>query len=314
MQSAGSASARRRPNRSTREIAGRRAGEPGLGLAGDDESGDVLRGAEREHTADDLAGERGAVEPPFARDHEFGAGQRACKPDPRGDELEPRDELGPEGCESAGEPAGSPGPGKRGHIETELGAIALGETLQPSGEQAHLLGRRALLGRVGVGGLEERRRDVAGDRNRHAEPPAWSEDLERAGAAVRRRRAADRDDHPLGAGVERRRDQLARSARRRRERVVGRGRAEERRAPKRAPSRSRRARPRAASPLRSRRRADRRRRWRGSRHRARRGSPRRRRPAAAPGPCGPLESLRSPSPPRPQAPRASRGTCPGRRV
>ena len=97
--------------------------------------------------------------------------------------------------------------------------VALGQLRQPSSELLDGVGVRALLRAVDARRVDERRRDVACDDDLDA-AQVEVERLERAQAAVDRRRPADRDDHLPGSCVEGGPDQLAGAERRRAERVV----------------------------------------------------------------------------------------------
>ena len=85
-----------------------------------------------------------------------------------------------------------------------------GERVQPRLQPGHRRGVGALLRAEDRGRALERRADVGEDHEpRAAQPAVLLDRLERARAAVGRRRAADADDHHLRAGVDRRADQLA---------------------------------------------------------------------------------------------------------
>ena len=128
--------------------------------------------------------------------------------DPVGDEVEAGEEPCADRCEPTGEPA------------RRAGARQIGddELLEALAQDPHLLGRRSLLRREDVGGLEEARVDVA----RHVERDAerMRHGFGGADPAVGGRDAADEDDDPLGSLGDRGGDELADAAARRAERVV----------------------------------------------------------------------------------------------
>jgi hypothetical protein len=105
-----------------------------------------------------------------------------------GDEVEAGHQPRAGGGQTAGQAARRAGAREIPDVDAVLGAVALGESLEPGGQQGDLGGRGALLGGEDGGGVDERRADVAGDLEVDgAQPGRGAQRLERAEATVGRR-------------------------------------------------------------------------------------------------------------------------------
>ena len=146
---------------------------------------------------------------------------RLVEPDLVGDEVEAAHQLAAGRRQPAAEPARRAGALELEHVDAVLVEVHLGEALEAAAQQLDLRGRGALLRREHRGGVEERHPAVAGDDELDAlEPAERVQRPQRGQPAVGGRRAAEADDHPAGAGVERLDDELAGAGGRRRDRIV----------------------------------------------------------------------------------------------
>ena len=98
---------------------------------------------------------------PLAGDDEVDALERAVEPGGVGDDVEAGLELGADGRQPTGEPAGRAAALEDRDVDAGAMLVLVRETGEPAGEQRHLRRGRALLGPVHRGGVEERGRDVA---------------------------------------------------------------------------------------------------------------------------------------------------------
>ena len=172
----------------------------------------------RADLADQLALERLLVEPALAghdgarRAHARVEAERV--EDPRRARLE-------HGAVRRPQPAAQAAGGAGHRHAARVARQPRGQLVEPRLQPRHHRRVGALLRPEHGGRALERRAHVGQhDDARAAQPAVLLDRLERAGAAVGRRRAADAEQHDLGARVDRGADQLARAVRRRRPRVA----------------------------------------------------------------------------------------------
>ena len=138
-----------------------------------------------------------------------------------GDEVETRDQTGADRQQPAGQTAGRATAVDVLHVDTELVAVALGESPQASLQQPDLGRGRPLLRGEDAGRIDEPGAHVAGDVDLDsAEPGTAAERFDRSEPAVGGCRSAETDEHGAGALVDRLGDQFTRAPGRRRERVI----------------------------------------------------------------------------------------------
>ena len=133
---------------------------------------------------------------------------------------------------SAASPPASPpaaaGAGHVGHVDAVLGGVHTHEPLQAPPQQLHLGRRGALLRPEHLGGVAEPGAHVAGHDQLHAPQAVTGQQRpQRSEPSVGGGRAADADDDPPGAPLERRLDEFARPVGGGRQRIVAFGAAHE---------------------------------------------------------------------------------------
>ncbi len=200
-----------------------------IGLFTDDcQNRDPPLGGPCGHATYHLPLEALVVEATLAGDDQVDVHESFVQFDLLGDEFETGADLPAGDHQTTGQATGRPGSGPGRNVHAMVLPVDLGESLQPSGQQSHLGGRRTLLRGEDRRGFQEGRPNVT--RNDEIDPLQPAERVqrpERRESAIGRRGSTEPDDDSLRSRVDGGRDQLAGPGRARRQGIVAIGPADE---------------------------------------------------------------------------------------